>query len=231
MASEAHWSRYRTDSGVHAVYWIAEWPSVPVEAAWSYPLLALGGVRRTVSVTAQPIAPVPLAARGAQPAGGQAGRRGPAPTTGPGRDRPGRRGGRRPRTPRARAGPRPHRVPLHRLGDRQRRDATRTLEAACAQVEQAAVRSALEVRRVYGEVDQAFLVGGLPLNEGVTHEAHATSPVSPRRGRHRPSPAADARPRRTARRPATSRRSTRSSSTPASARAGVYVGRQAGSDA
>lgn len=41
------------------------------------------------------------------------------------------------------------------------------LEEACAQVEQAAVRSALEIRRVYGEVDQAFLVGGLPLNEGV----------------------------------------------------------------
>jgi hypothetical protein len=32
------------------------------------------------------------------------------------------------------------------------------LEAACAQVEQAAVRSAVEIRRVFGEVDQAFLV-------------------------------------------------------------------------
>ena len=42
------------------------------------------------------------------------------------------------------------------------------LEAACALVEQAAVRSALEVRRVHGEVDQAFLRGGLPLTQGVT---------------------------------------------------------------
>jgi len=41
------------------------------------------------------------------------------------------------------------------------------LEAACNQIEQAAVRSALEVRRVYGEVDQAFLLGALPLNHGV----------------------------------------------------------------
>ena len=41
------------------------------------------------------------------------------------------------------------------------------LEAACALIEQAAVRSALEVRRVYGEVDQAFLVGALPLTQGV----------------------------------------------------------------
>lgn len=57
MASEATWSRYRSDTGVHAVYWIAEWPSIPVEAAWCYPLLALGGIRRTVSVTARPIPP------------------------------------------------------------------------------------------------------------------------------------------------------------------------------
>jgi hypothetical protein len=42
------------------------------------------------------------------------------------------------------------------------------LDAACATVEQAAVRSALEVRRVYGEVDQAFLRAGLPLTLGVT---------------------------------------------------------------
>jgi hypothetical protein len=35
-------------------------------------------------------------------------------------------------------------------------------------VEQAAVRSALEVRRVYGQVDQAFLRASLPLTLGVT---------------------------------------------------------------
>src|SRR3954452_5885522 len=57
MATETTWSRYRSDTGVHAVYWIAEWPSIPVEAAWCYPLLALGGIRRTISVTAQPIPP------------------------------------------------------------------------------------------------------------------------------------------------------------------------------
>jgi hypothetical protein len=41
------------------------------------------------------------------------------------------------------------------------------LEDACAQVEQAAVRSVLEVRRVYGEQDQAFIAGALPLARGV----------------------------------------------------------------
>src|SRR4051794_11056057 len=37
MASQALWSRFRSDSGIHAVYWVAEWPTVPVEAAWCYP--------------------------------------------------------------------------------------------------------------------------------------------------------------------------------------------------
>jgi len=46
-------------------------------------------------------------------------------------------------------------------------DTAEQLDAACALVEQAAVRSALVVRRVYGEVDQAFTVAALPLNEGV----------------------------------------------------------------
>ena len=90
--AKSEWSRYRTDSGLHAVYWIAEWPSIPVEAAWCYPLLALSGVRRTVSVSAVPDPPVEVAAGDAQPAGRQARRRGPAPSPRADRDRPGRRG-------------------------------------------------------------------------------------------------------------------------------------------
>ena len=57
MAAEQHWDHYRSDSGVHAAYWIAEWPSVPVEAGWIYPLISLGGVRRTISLSAEPIPP------------------------------------------------------------------------------------------------------------------------------------------------------------------------------
>ena len=41
------------------------------------------------------------------------------------------------------------------------------LEEACAQIEQAAVRSVLEVRRVFGEQDQAFVAAALPLTRGV----------------------------------------------------------------
>ena len=57
MAAQAAFTHYRTDSGYHAVYWIASWPRMQVEAAWLYPLLVLGGVRRTISVTAEPVAP------------------------------------------------------------------------------------------------------------------------------------------------------------------------------
>jgi hypothetical protein len=166
MASDATWTRYRTDSGVHAVYWIAEWPSIPVEAAWCYPLLALGGIRRTVSVTAEPIPP----SRSLREVRSQR------------------------VTKRADDAQRRRLGQLETAQDdaevaaleRRERELVRghteyrftgwvtvtaasddELEAACTQVQQAAVRSALELRRVYGEVDQAFLVGSLPLNEGV----------------------------------------------------------------
>ncbi len=62
MAAHAQWAHYRTDTGLHAVYWIAEWPAIPVEAAWCYPLLALSGVRRTISVSATPDHPVEVTA-------------------------------------------------------------------------------------------------------------------------------------------------------------------------
>jgi hypothetical protein len=166
LAAEAQWDHYRTDSGFHAVYWIAEWPSVPVEAAWFYPLIALGGVRRTVSVTAEPIAPSrsmrELRSQRVAKRADEAQRRrvGQVETAQDDEE--------------------------YAALDRRERELVRghteyrytgwitvtaadrdRLEEACASVEQAAVRSALEVRRVYGEVDQAFLRAALPLNQGV----------------------------------------------------------------
>jgi hypothetical protein len=166
MAAEAEWSRYRTDSGLHVVYWIAEWPSVPVEAAWCYPLLALSGVRRTVSVSAVPIPPSKSL-----------------------RDLRSQRVAKRAdEAQRRRLGQIETAQDDEELDALQRRelelvrghteyrftgwitvtaDTIESLDAACALVEQSAVRSALVVRRVYGEVDQAFTVAALPLNEGV----------------------------------------------------------------
>jgi hypothetical protein len=166
MAAEPHWDHYRTDSGLHAVYWIAEWPAVPVEAAWFYPLIALGGVRRTVSLTAEPIPPsrslrelrsLRVAKRADE---AQRRRLGQVETALDDEE--------------------------YAALERRERELVRghteyrftgwitvtapdrdQLDAACAQVEQAAVRSALEVRRVYAEADQAFLYAALPLTQGV----------------------------------------------------------------
>jgi len=167
MAAQPHWEHYRTDSGVHAVYWIAEWPSVPVEAAWIFPLIALGGVRRTVSLTAEPIAP----SRSMRELRSQ------------------RVAKRADETQRRRLGQVETAQDDEEYAalDRRERELVRghteyrftgwitvtattrdELEAACALVEQAAVRSALEVRRIYGEADQAFLRAALPLTQGVT---------------------------------------------------------------
>ena len=166
MAAQAGWSSYRTDSGLHAVYWIAEWPSIPVEAAWCYPLLALSGVRRTVSVSAVPIAP----SRSMREVRGH------------------RVAKRADEAQRRRLGQIETAQDDEEIDSLERRerelvrghteyrftgwvtvtaDDPEALDAACALVEQAAIRSALVVRRVYGEVDQAFLAAALPLNEGV----------------------------------------------------------------
>ncbi len=166
MAAHAQWAQYRTDTGLHAVYWIAEWPAVPVEAAWCYPLLALSGVRRTISVSATPIPPSKSL-----------------------RDlRSARVAKRADEAQRRRLGQIETAADDEEVASLQRREAelvrghteyrftgwvtvtadtSERLDAACALVEQAAVRSALVVRRVYGEVDQAFTVAALPLNEGV----------------------------------------------------------------
>lgn len=166
MAAHAHWSHYRTDSGFHAVYWIAEWPSMPVEAAWCYPLLALGGLRRTVTVSMEPIPPSKslreVRSKRVSKRADDAQRRklGQVETAQDDDEQA--------------ALERRERELAH--GHVEYRftgwvtvtaDTLDTLEASCAQVEQAAVRSALEVRRIYGEVDQAFTVAALPLNQGV----------------------------------------------------------------
>lgn len=39
LAADAAWSDYRTDSAIHATYWIAEWPRIDVGATFLSPLL------------------------------------------------------------------------------------------------------------------------------------------------------------------------------------------------
>jgi hypothetical protein len=166
MAAQSRFSHYRTDTGYHAVYWVAAWPRMEVQAAWLYPLLVLGGVRRTISVTAEPIAPSQsfreVRSAKVQKITEQAQREklGQIETA---------------------LDDEEHAALLRRerelvhghveyrfTGYVTVTAATEAeLEDACAQIEQAAVRSVLEVRRVYGEQDQAFVAGALPLARGV----------------------------------------------------------------
>jgi len=57
LAAEATWADYRTDSAVHATYWIAEWPRIDVGATFLSPLLMQTNVLRSVAVCMEPIAP------------------------------------------------------------------------------------------------------------------------------------------------------------------------------
>jgi len=67
LADETTWSTYRTDSAVHATYWISGWPRTDVGPAFLMPLLMQTSALRTVSVTIEPI-PYSVAMRRAEAA-------------------------------------------------------------------------------------------------------------------------------------------------------------------
>ena len=58
LGVEESWSRLRTDGTCHAVYWIADWPRTAVGSDFLLPLMLDGGLRRTLSVTMAPVAPL-----------------------------------------------------------------------------------------------------------------------------------------------------------------------------
>ena len=55
LTTEAHWRHVRLDGAWHRTWWVEVWPRLPVSAAWLEPLLAYGGVTRTVTVGFQPV--------------------------------------------------------------------------------------------------------------------------------------------------------------------------------
>jgi hypothetical protein len=57
LASEDGWLRYRTDGAWHAVYWIREWPRVPVPPDFLEPLLLRTRALRTLSLVMEPVPP------------------------------------------------------------------------------------------------------------------------------------------------------------------------------
>jgi hypothetical protein len=58
LAAEASWSTYRTDDAWHATYWIAEWPRVDADPDFLAPLLLRTERMRTVAITMEPISPL-----------------------------------------------------------------------------------------------------------------------------------------------------------------------------
>lgn len=55
MGAVEDWAHLRTDSAVHATYWVAQWPRSEVHPAFLQPLVLSPEVTRTVSVIAEPI--------------------------------------------------------------------------------------------------------------------------------------------------------------------------------
>ena len=58
VAVEEHWDYLRSDGGLHAVYWISEWPRSEVFPSFLSSILLAAGVRRTTSLVAQPLTTV-----------------------------------------------------------------------------------------------------------------------------------------------------------------------------
>jgi hypothetical protein len=62
MGIEEHWRHVRTDSAVHATYWICEWPRSEVQPGFLQPLVLSPGVFRAVTLIAEPL-PIGAAVR------------------------------------------------------------------------------------------------------------------------------------------------------------------------
>ena len=58
LVARCGWRCYETDSGLHASYWISEWPRTPVGPDYLIPLLLQTSARMAVSVCMQPVDPI-----------------------------------------------------------------------------------------------------------------------------------------------------------------------------
>jgi hypothetical protein len=57
MAAREFWNHLESDGAVHAVYWVAEWPRSEVHPGFLQSLALAPGVRRSVSLTVEPLTP------------------------------------------------------------------------------------------------------------------------------------------------------------------------------
>lgn len=166
LASATTWATHRTESTWHATFWIAEWPRVDVGPDFLAPLLLHSGVRHTVAVTMEPVSPLKAArdvqqARTADLADAEIRRRGGFLTT-------------------ARRGKEAEAVTRREVeladGHAEYRfsgyvtvtaGSCEALDADCARITQAAGQARLELRRLYGQQDEAFTYT-LPMGRGLS---------------------------------------------------------------
>lgn len=165
MATETGWGWYRSDDAWHATYWVAQWPRRAVGPDFLAHLLLGTAALRAVSVTMQPIAPE-RAAREVEQAVVQGladeelrSRAGFVLTA---RQRRSREALAR-REEELAAGHADYRLSGYVTVTAADLDA---LAAACGEVEQAAERSHIDLRRLYGQQDLAFTYT-LPLARGL----------------------------------------------------------------
>ncbi|HEX5265577.1 MAG TPA: SCO6880 family protein [Acidimicrobiales bacterium] len=165
VAMETRWDAVRADGQWHAVYWVAEWPRSEVGPDFLIPLLLLAPGVRAVSVTMEPVSPR-RATREVEA----------ARTSGAADEELRRRGGflataRRTRQAEGMARREAEMADGHSdyrfsgYVDVVAASAP-ALDRSCAEVEHAAAQSRLELRRLYGQQDQA-LTYVLPVARGL----------------------------------------------------------------
>ncbi len=165
LAVDERWSMYRTDGAWHVTYWVEEWPRVDVGPDVLVPLLLGGQGRRTAAVVMGPVAPAQAvreveAARTADLADDELRRRAGFLATA--RRRRQAEGVVR-REAELAEGHGDYRFSGYltvTAGDRGE------LDDACAEVEQAARRAHLELRRLFGQQEEAF-TWTMPLARGL----------------------------------------------------------------
>lgn len=165
VAADAAWGEYRTDSAVHATYWVSQWPRIDVGATFLAPLLMQTNVLRSVAVCMEPVPP------------SQAIRKVEAARTSDVADEETRRRGGFVTTARKRLQQEATARREQELADGHAEfrfagfvtvsapDAD-ALERACAEVEHAAQQARLELGRLYGQQPEAFTFT-LPLARGL----------------------------------------------------------------
>lgn len=57
LATQPEWGTYRTDSALHATFWVSQWPRIDVGATFLAPLLMQTNVLRSVSMVMEPVPP------------------------------------------------------------------------------------------------------------------------------------------------------------------------------